>query len=208
METSTGGLHGACLKKDLVNHLGRYAVEADVREGRLTHFSKEVLVERSRAADLLTRAAAAILVAGPAAILTSHTAVHLYGCTAADSAPVHVLLPYKRRVRPRPGMVVHHSAWEPKQVESLYGMPVLGFDHALADMLCQAKSSTAFACLDQALALQPAEGRTSFRGRVAESVLSRGDKRGYRRATTLLELATGLAESPTASTLTSNVSTT
>jgi hypothetical protein len=63
-------------------------------------------------------------------------------------------------------------------------------------MLCQSRSSTAFACLEQAMALQPVEGRAAFRGRVAESVPSRGDKRGYRRATTLLELATGLSESP------------
>jgi hypothetical protein len=32
MHTSTGSLHGACLKKDLVNQLGRYAVEAELRD--------------------------------------------------------------------------------------------------------------------------------------------------------------------------------
>ncbi|WP_173127734.1 DUF559 domain-containing protein [Kibdelosporangium persicum] len=190
------GLHGAHIKRVLVEKTGRCEVRSKLNEGYLVHFTKQVLVERRRAADLLTRAAATILLAGPDAVLTSHTAVRLYGCDAADDAPIHVLLPYRRRLRSRPGIVVHHSGWEPEQVEELHGLPVLSLGHSLADMLCRARSATAFACLEQALAMQPEDVRPRFRGLVAECVLARADKRGLRRATTLLELATGLTESP------------
>jgi hypothetical protein len=190
------GLHGAQLKRVLVEQFGRYEVRAELNDGYLVHFSKEVLVERRRAADLLTRAAAAILLAGPDAVLTSHTAARLYGCDAADDAPIHVLLPYKRRLRTRQGVTVHHSGTTPEQIEELHGLPVLALEHSLAEMLCRARPTTAFACLEQALAMQPVDSRSRFRGLVAESVLRRTDRRGYRRATTLLELATGLTESP------------
>jgi hypothetical protein len=182
--------------RDLIQTRGRPQFESDLADGQLIHFSKLVLVERHRSMDLLTRASAAILTAGPAAVLTSHTALRLYGCEAADPAPVHIVLPYKRRVRSRPGMVVHHSGWSVRDVEVLHGLPVLALQHSLAEMLCRARSSTAFACLEQALAMQPAENRRALVGLVAESVLGRADRRGYRRATNLLELATGLTESP------------
>src|SRR5882762_3112265 len=124
MKIPQSGLHGAHLMKDLMRSRGERDVRSDLASGHFTHFSKRVLVERSRAADLLTRAAAAILTAGPDAVLTSHTAVRIYGCEAADQAPVHLVLPYKHRIRSRPEMVVHHSAWEPRQVETLYDLPV------------------------------------------------------------------------------------
>jgi hypothetical protein len=196
MRTINGSLHGAHLRKNLVHALGRHEVESELRDGYLLHFTKEVLVERSRAADRLTRMAAALLYAGPDAILTSHTAARLYGCDAADEDSIHLLLPYKRRLRSKPGVTVHHSAWEPRHVERIHDMPVLALDRSLAELLCRARSTTAFACLEQALAMQPEATRNQFRGLVAESVLSRADRRGYRRATTLLELATGLTESP------------
>lgn len=195
------GLHGAHLMRILVEDLGRYEVRAALRDKRLTHFAKEVLVERKRAADLLTRAAATLLFAGPDAVLTSHTAARMYGCDAADDAPVHVLLPYRRRLRSRPGMVVHHGAWAPSRIEVLHGLPVLALEHSLAEMLCRVRPSIAFACLEQALAMQAADRRPRFKSLVAECVLARADKRGYRRATTLLELATGLTESPAESRL-------
>ncbi|WP_235038553.1 DUF559 domain-containing protein [Kibdelosporangium aridum] len=180
----------------MVEKLGRYEVRAELNEGHLIHFAKEVLVERCRAADFLTRAAAAILLAGPDAVLTGHTAARLYGCDAADDAPIHVLLPYRCRLRSREGVVVHHSGSVPEQVEALHGLPVLALEHSLAEMLCRARPAGAFACLEQALAMQADDSRESFRGLVAECVLARADKRGYRRAATLLELATGLTESP------------
>jgi Protein of unknown function (DUF559) len=201
MNLLESGLHGAHLKQDLVRTRGRARVDSDLADGQLIHFSKVVLVERHRSADFLTRASAAILTTGPDAVLTSHTALRLYGCAAAEEGPVHVVLPYKRRVRSRPGLVVHHSAWSVRQVVTLQGLPVLALEHSLAEMLCRARSSTAFACLEQALAMRPADDRHRLIGLVAESVLSRADRRGYRRATTLLELATGLTESPAESCL-------
>jgi hypothetical protein len=196
MHTIESGLHGAHLFHDLAGTLGRHGLRSELDGGHYVRFSKQVVVERERSADLLTRSAAALLLAGREAVLTSHTSVLLYGCAAADHAPVHVLLPYRRPVRSRPGVAIHHSAIEAWHVEILHGMPVLALEHALAEMLCRAKSSTAFACLDQALAMLPAEHRDEMRARVAKSVLNRADPRGYRRATVLLEHATGMPESP------------
>ncbi|MCE7006130.1 DUF559 domain-containing protein [Kibdelosporangium philippinense] len=190
------GLHGAHLKHVLVEAFGVYEIRAKLNNGFFVHFSKEVLVERHRAADFLTRAAAAILHAGPPAALSSHTSARLYGCEAADDAPIHVLLPYRRRLRSREGMAVHHSGMAAWRVETVHGLPVLALEYSLAEMLCRARPAGAFACLEQALAMQKDEARERFRDLVAECVLARLDKRGYRRAKMLLELATGLTESP------------
>jgi hypothetical protein len=135
--------------------------------------------------DLLTRATRALHLAGPDAVLASHTAAHLHGCLAADSAAVHILMRQKRRLR-RNGVVFHHSTWEPRHVEVLHGLKVLALEHALADMLCRAHSPTAFECLTQALATHP-EG---FRDLVVQSVRARADPRGRKKAEILLKLAT------------------
>ncbi|MEV4312746.1 DUF559 domain-containing protein [Actinocrispum sp. NPDC049592] len=190
------GMHGAHLIQDLARSRGESQLKSDLAERHLIHFSRSVVVERDRSADLLTRAAASILTTGPTAVLTSHTAVRLHGCEAADQAPVHVVVPYRRKVRSKPDMIVHHSAWSVRDVVSVHGLPVLALEHALAEMLCRARSSTAFACLEQALAMRPADSRRAFVGLVADCVLSRADRRGSRRAASLLELATGLTESP------------
>lgn len=190
MPPTTSGLHGAHRRKDMAGAVGDSRLRTALANGYFTPFGKHILLERKRSAHFLTRAAAAILIAGQNAILTSHTAVRLYGCDAADDDPIHVLVPYKCRVRSRPGLVVHHSAWSLHQVETLFGMPVLSLTHSLAEMLCRAQPRAAFACLEQALAMQPEDNRWDFVDKITECVLRRADRRGYRRATTMLDLAT------------------
>ncbi|WP_459720896.1 DUF559 domain-containing protein [Actinophytocola sp. KF-1] len=190
------GLHGAHRMADLRRELGRYQLEALIREGRLVRLTRCVLVDRNRQLDLWTRATAALLIAGPGAVLCNHTAAAIFGCTAADTGEVHVLVRYYRRLSTVPGMVVHHGAFTDEDVVELSGLRVLALESTMAEMLCRASRPGAFACLDQAMALTPPERRDEFREEIRRRIANRPDPRGQRRSQVLLDLATGLAESP------------
>jgi hypothetical protein len=130
------------------------------------------------------KAAEALRLAGPEAVLTSHSSAYLYGCLAADQAPVHVLIRDARRVRSRAGVTVHHGTFHGRDVETLYGLNVLVLEHALADVLCRGDPWIAVACLDQAMAKQGC--RRSFTERVMQAVRTRADPRGRRAAEVML----------------------
>jgi hypothetical protein len=171
-------------------------VRALRREGRLVRVTREVLVDRTRQLEFRTRAAAALLMAGDRAVLTSHTAATLFGCTAADAGRVHVLVDYDRPLRPTDGIAVHHGRYDEQDVLVLDGLRVYALECALTELLCRAARPTALACMDQALAMTPPDERAEFRAEVAHRIAIRKDSRGRRRAEILLDLATGLAESP------------
>jgi len=190
------GLHGAHRIVDLQRDLGELRVRALVREGRLTRFSRQVLVERHRQLALRTRAAAALLLAGPRAVLTSHTAALLLGCTAADEGRIHVLTDYHRRVPEVAGVTVHQGLFDEQDVVSLDGMRMFVLECAITELLCRESRRVALACADQAFALTPPAQRGEFRAEVLHQIGVRRDPRGRRRSQILLNLATGLAESP------------
>jgi hypothetical protein len=190
------GLHGAHRVADLRRRLGRYRLEALIRDGRLVPYSRNVLIDRDRQLDLRTRAAATLLLAGPRAVLTGHTAAHLFGCTAADSGQVHVLVDYHRKLSNMPGVAVHQGLFDESDVVLLDGLRVMSLECVLAELLCRAYRPDALACLDQALALTPVEQHDEFRASVLHRIGRRRDPRGRRRSQVLLNLATGLAESP------------
>jgi len=171
-------------------------VRVAVREGELVPFGRQVLVERTRQLDLRTRAAAALLVAGDRAVLTTHTAALLFGCTAAEAGEIHVLVGYDRQIRRAPSMVFHQGLFDEQDVVDLDGLRVHALEPAVADLLCRARRRTALACMDQALALTPRFERAEFRAEVLHRILTRRDPRGRRRGEILLLLASGLAESP------------
>ncbi|MFL6121621.1 endonuclease domain-containing protein [Actinophytocola sp.] len=158
--------------------------------------TRDVLVERDRQLELRTRAAAALLMAGDRAVLTSHTAAVLFGCTAADSGRVHVLVPYDRPLRSTPDIAVHHGHYDETDVVTVDGLRVYALECVLTELLCRASRATALACMDQALALAAPQARNEFRAEVAHRIGARRDSRGRRRAEVLLNLATGLSESP------------
>lgn len=190
------GLHGAHRRADLHRDLGALRVRALQREGRLVRVTRDVLVDRARQLEFRTRAAAALLMAGGWAVLTSHTAATLFGCTAADSGRVHVLVGYDRPLRPTADIAVHHGSHDEQDVVVLDGLRISALECALAELLCRASRRTALACVDQALAMTPPNERAEFRAEVAHRIAIRKDSRGRRRAEILLDLATGLAESP------------
>jgi hypothetical protein len=187
------GLHGAFLREELQARLGALGVRAMVREGRLVPVTRRVLVDRARQLELLTRAAAALLHVGGESALTTHTAARLFGCTAADAGRVHVLVGYDRTAHRTPGVALHQGLFDEQDIVDLVGLRVHALDCAIAELLCRANRRTALACADQAIALSTDEG---FRAEVLHRIATRRDSRGRRRGEILLELASGLSESP------------
>ena len=190
------GLHGAHLRTDLHTYLGRAQLRNAVEDGRLIPYSRTVLLVRERMADVTTMAAAALLMVGPDAVLAGHTAAYLQGCTAADTQPIHVMLGHDRRFRARPDLVVHNGNYDPSDVVVVDGLRCLCLEATIGELLCRARSSTALACADQALAFVADEHRAAVKTDLAVRIARRPDPRGRRRGGFLLDLATGLPESP------------
>jgi very-short-patch-repair endonuclease len=190
------GLHGAYRRGDLIRQLGLPAVRALVRHNLLLRYGRQVLIDRRRQLDLRTRAAAALLLVGPRAALTSHTAALLHGCSAAGAGTIHVLSGYYRKIPRRPGLAVHHGRVEEDDVIEVDGLRTLPIEFVIAEMLCRVDRPTAVACADQAFAFVDPPFRDLFRARVADRIAERPDPRGTKRGRALLEIVTGLPESP------------
>lgn len=188
--------HGAYRRSDLERTLGSDVVRDALADGTLTLFGRGVLVDARRAVALHTRAAATILLAGPDVALTGFTALAVWGCTAVRPGPIHVVMPYHRRMKRRSDLVVHNGSFERQDVHDVAELPTMALDFALAEVLCRGDKRDALACADQALALSAERERAEFRAAVEDRIRMRPDPRGRRRAQRLLGLATGLAESP------------
>lgn len=142
--------------------------------------------------DLRTRAATALRIAGPDAVLTGHTSLALYGCRAADQGTVHVLVPDRRRIRSRPGIAVHHGAFAHANVETLRELRVLALEHALAEVLCRDGPATALECFTEVLETRPVHHRGRLAERIALAIRARTDPRGRTQALHLLRGFYGL----------------
>jgi hypothetical protein len=160
-----------------------------------------VLVDRRRMLELNTRAAAGLLLAGPAAVLTGHTAALVHGCSAADPSMIHLVAGYHRQVHRRRDLVVHQGTFDEQDVLERDGLRVLALEVVLAGLLCSRAWATALACADQALAGLGTDRRAEFKAEVEHRIRARPDPRGQRRAAVLLDLATGRPESPAESRL-------
>jgi hypothetical protein len=176
--------------------LGRAQLRDAIDEGRLVSYSRTVVIRREGMTDFRTRAAAALLSTGPGTLLTSHTSAYLHGCTAADTDRIHLLIGYGRKHRPRPGEVVHLTNYDPADVAVIEGLHCLSLEATLGELLCRARSSTALACADQALAFVGQEHIAEVKTDLAVRIARRPDPRGRRRGGFLLDLASGLPESP------------
>jgi hypothetical protein len=195
-----GGMHGAYTYRYARETVGEHQLRAAVENRELVGFGRGVLLDARRMYDLRTRCAGALLLTD--GVLVGPTAAALHGCTAACGFPVHVRVPYDRRLRSRGGLVVHQGASVPdRDVTVIDGLRVLVADLAIADLLCTATRRTALACADQALRSLRADDRAGFVRDVSERLARRTDRRGTRQAAALLSLATGLPESPAQSTL-------
>lgn len=155
-----------------------------------------VVVRATDVLNLATRAQAALIAVGPPAALSGATSLALHGISAVDELPVHVTVPYTRRVESRPGLVVHRAEFTPSDVIELDGLAMFSLDLALADFLCDGDKRTAFAALDEAMRGLAADHCRKLRENVRDRILDRRNRRGIHRAQMLLALATGRAESP------------
>jgi hypothetical protein len=176
--------------------MGQRAVRQALAGGVLAQPWRGVVVH---AADLLkfgTRAAAALLVAGQPSVLSGATSLALHGISVVEPADIHLTVPYERRVRSKPGLIVHQSEYRPDDVIELDGLTTFSLDLALADFLCDGDKRTAFAALDEAMRGLTPDHRRKLRENVRDRIVDRRDRRGIHRALTMLELATGKAESP------------
>lgn len=196
MDALPPGLHGAFVRADLLKLIGPASLRSALAHRRLVPVTRSILVDARRAADFRTRAAAALLGAGAAAALNGHSALALHGCTAADRTPIHVLVPYSCCIRPRDGFVFHRGRLGRSDVVHVDGLRTAAPDVALAEVLCRGSRRDAFACADQLLATENVDARAELKAWVRHRVLAREDPRGRQQALALLDLATGLPESP------------
>ena len=177
MPFSTSGLHGAYRRADLLRECGRRRLDHALRAGVLRPLWCGVVVDAERELDVRTRAAAALLTTNRDAVICGPTAAVLNGCTAVSSPDTHVLVPYSRNPKKRPGLVVHHGSFYRDQVIVLDGLRVLNLSQVIADLLCLARPADALAAGDEALR-QAGLSCDDFRSAVADRMRARPDPRG------------------------------
>lgn len=201
MRDSELGPHAATTRTAAITAMGAYRVRAGQESGRWLVPWPGVLVEADHAADPMTLSAAAVQFGGPGVVLAGPTAAHLHGLGAAPPTPIHLMAPYGHWLRSRPGLRVHNGPLPDADRCEILGLPVLGFERTVTDLLCTERPDRALAVLDEALASLEPSRREPFRDAVDARLAVRRDPRGTRRAGLLLHLATGYAESPAESRL-------
>ncbi|MGI8308317.1 hypothetical protein [Saccharopolyspora hattusasensis] len=181
-------LHGAMTHRDAEQVLGCAELAAGLDEGDWVEPWYGVVIPAARVHDQLTRAAAALLRAGPHAVLSGATAAAMHGCDSAAGGVVHVTIPYDRELRSQPDLVIHQAWVRECDVVELDGLRTQALDVAICELLCTGEQRPALDCLEQALA-QLGDTAERFRALVAERLARRRDRRGTRQAAALLQLA-------------------
>ncbi|MDS0135216.1 MULTISPECIES: hypothetical protein [unclassified Amycolatopsis] len=176
--------------------MGQRAVREALASGLLAQPWRGVVMRSSDALKLRTRAEGALLAVGRPAVLSGPTSLALHGVSAAECADIHITVPYERRIKSKPGLVVHQGYHRPTDVIEVDGLATFPIDLALAEFLCDGDRRTAFAALDECLRELPSNHDRKLRENIRDRLDDRRDRRGIHRARTLLELATGKAESP------------
>jgi hypothetical protein len=188
------GCHGAYTYGLARRRLGDYGLRTAVESGELVGFGRGVLIDARRVFDLRTRCAGALLLTG--GVLIGPTAAALHGCSAVGGYPVHVRIPYVRRIRSRPGLMVHQGWLTSDDVMVMDHLRVLTPEAAVAEVLCMTAKRTGLACVDEMLRpLRPSD-RPDFIHSVEARLAARADRRGTKQAAQLLGLASGLPACP------------
>ncbi|WP_020498508.1 hypothetical protein [Sciscionella marina] len=183
--------NGACIERAARAEIGGYPLRLAVSTGQLRERFPGVLVRGARAADPLTVASAAILWCGPGSVLCRASAAWLHGCSSARVQQVHVLRPYGRNRSAPSGIRIHHGDPARYAPDTVCGLPTVGLDHALAELLCAPERDFGFAVAEEALALQPVAWRRSFRAGIRARIAERRDPRYRERGDRLSCLVSG-----------------
>jgi hypothetical protein len=120
--------------------LTRGILDSRLRRGRWRRLHPGVYAtfsgEPSRAATLW----AAILYAGPGAMLSHQTAAELWKLIDAPSSVVHVTVPSNRRVRRRPGIAIHITGRSSAAVHPARNPPRTRLEETVIDLWAAARS--------------------------------------------------------------------
>lgn len=184
------------MRSEAVEVLGQRAVRQALASGLLAQPWRGVVVPAADSLKLATRAEAALLLAGQPAVLSGATSLALHGISAAETADIHLTVPYERRVRSKPGLIVHQRDYQQYDVLEIDGLPTFSVDLALADFLCRGDKRTAFASVEEAMRGLPPDHLQKLRDNVRDRIADRSSRKGIHRALSMLALADGRAESP------------
>ncbi len=77
---------------------------------------------------------AAVLYAGPGAMLSHRSAAEESGLAEPASTAIHVLIPERRRVRPHPGVVIHRSRHAPARKHARRQPPQTRVEETVLDL--------------------------------------------------------------------------
>jgi very-short-patch-repair endonuclease len=196
MLDKSASLHGAFRREKAVALFGEQSVRSEVKNGVFFQPWRGVIVDRKRALDPLTRAAAALLLMGPDVALSHNTAVLLHGCTAAKALSVHVTVPYDNWTRSKSGLIIHHDRYAQGDTGLVQGLLTLCLEASLTELLCTETRWVALACLDQALSTRTEDEAEVFVADLAGRLYERDNRRGVRIAEALLQWGTRGVESP------------
>ena len=114
--------------------LGRGAILSRLRTGRWQQLHRGVYATFSGEPSRLAKLWAAVLYAGPGAVLSHQTAAELSSLTDVPSELVHVSIPADRRVSPKPGLVVHISARTRRAVHPVRLPPQSRIEETVLDL--------------------------------------------------------------------------
>ena len=112
-------------------------VERQVASGRWRRMARGVLVTYSGPLTWRTRASAALVRAGPGALLSHRSAAFLHGFAGSPPQIIDVTIPRARRLKPMDGVRVHRRARRLATRRS--GLAVVGVGDAVLDVLGDAR---------------------------------------------------------------------
>jgi very-short-patch-repair endonuclease len=126
------GQHGVVTRAQLVaGGLGRDAIDWRVRRGRLHVVHRGVYAVGRRRLTRRGHWMAAVLAAGPSAVLSHRAAAALWDLRASERSRCEVSTPRWCR---RPGIDVHRARLEPDEITEVDGIPVTSLARTLLDL--------------------------------------------------------------------------
>jgi very-short-patch-repair endonuclease len=142
--------HGAITAAQLTAAgLGRWAIEQRLADGRLKRRHRGVYVV-GPVEGPLARASAALLAAGPSAVLSHRTAAELWELLPAVPGPVHVTIT-ERGPRSRQGIAVHTATTLPQsEVRRRHQLPLTSPERTLLDLAAASDLRTLQRALEHA----------------------------------------------------------
>ncbi|HEX6525910.1 MAG TPA: type IV toxin-antitoxin system AbiEi family antitoxin domain-containing protein [Streptosporangiaceae bacterium] len=103
--------HGVFSRKQALRAgLTKQAIKSRVRRGTWRRLYAGVYMTSTAPPDRLASLWAAVLYAGPGAVLSYETAAELHGLLDEPSVPIHVSIPAERRAIAAPGLRIHRTS--------------------------------------------------------------------------------------------------